>query len=106
MNYSKESLKQGRRNQDASRETMASFGLMDSATMPEENDNDLSIQNTRMAGVVGARALAMMNNPEEMQRTDEWMRKYLYGGRGQSEDGLRWRQTIMNEEPSPNSDNQ
>ena len=71
-NYSKEDIHQGRLNQEAASETPANFAMMDSAPQPRPT-RDLAVANTRMAGQQGQRALALMNNPEEKERTDGWM---------------------------------
>ena len=50
-----------------------------------------------MAGQVGARALAMMNNPEEQMRTQGWMAKF-----GMSNQGMQWNQAkMMMSQPAP-----
>ena len=58
-------IKQGQANQAASAETPEAFGTMDGAVVPREGP-ELSSASQRMAGQVGARALSMMNNPEEI----------------------------------------
>ena len=45
---------------------------------------------TRMAGERGARALALMNNPEESIRTEEWMNQF-----GMSNEGQQFNQAKM-----------
>ena len=84
MNYSKEAIQQGRLNQEASAETPETFGTIDGAAQYRPQ-REMSIQNNRMAGTVGARALAMMNNPEEIERTADWMAKF-----GMSNQGVDW----------------
>ena len=90
MRFAKEAIQQGRMNQEASAETPETFATIDSASQARDSGRDLSIQNTRMAGNVGARALAMMNNKEEIDRTADWMAKF-----GMSNQGMEWNQAKM-----------
>ena len=82
-------IKQGQANQAASAETPEAFGTMDGAVVPREGP-ELSSANRRMAGQVGARALAMMNNPQEQARTEGWMARF-----GMSNQGMQWNQAKM-----------
>lgn len=84
MRFSKEAIQQGRMNQEASSETPETFGMLDGVAQYRPG-RELSIQNNRMAGTVGARALAMMNNPEEIKRTADWMAQF-----GMSNQGVDW----------------
>lgn len=70
--YDKKDLHSGRMAQEALAETPANFATMDSTPVVRPT-RDLAKQNNRMAGQQGARALALMNNPEEKERTDGWM---------------------------------
>ena len=70
--YSREDIHQGRLAQEAASETPANFAILDSAPQHRPT-RDLAVANTRMAGQQGQRALALMNNPEEKERTDGWM---------------------------------
>jgi len=72
FSYDRKDLHSGRMAQDALAETPANFGTMDSAPVVRPT-RDLAKQNNRMAGQQGARALALMNNPQEKERTDGWM---------------------------------
>ena len=56
MKYSKEAIQQGRMNQEASLETPETFGMLDGVAQYRPG-RELSIQNTRMAGTVGALSL-------------------------------------------------
>jgi hypothetical protein len=51
-----------------------------------------------MAGKMGARALTMINNPVEQQRTMNWMAKF-----GMSNQGMQWNQAkmMMMQPPAP-----
>ena len=89
MQFSREAIQQGRRNQEKSEETPETFATVDGATA-ESPTRALSVQTTRMAGTVGARALAMMNNKEEIDRTADWMAKF-----GMSNQGIEWNQGKM-----------
>ena len=82
-------IKQGQANQAASAETPEAFGTMDGAVVPREGP-ELSNSSQRMAGRVGARALSMMNNPEEIARTEGWMARF-----GMSNQGAEWNQAKM-----------
>ena len=89
-------IKQGQANQAASAETPEAFATMDGAVVPREGP-ELSSANRRMAGQVGARALAMMNNPAEQARTEGWMSRF-----GMSNQGAEWNQAkMMMTQPQP-----
>ena len=81
MRFSRENIKQGLLNQQASVETPDSFATIDGASVPGQG-MELSSANQRMAGKQGARALAMMNNPMEKERTDGWMRMFGLSNQG------------------------
>ena len=70
--FTKKDIHQGRQNQDSTAQTPGNFGKIDSAAIPRPS-RDLAKQNNRMAGQQGARALALMNNPQEKARTEGWM---------------------------------
>jgi len=72
LKFTRKDIHQGRANQDASAETPSNFGKIDGASVARRT-RDLAKQNNRMAGQQGARALALMNNPQEKARTDNWM---------------------------------
>ena len=93
MNYSMESIKQGRMNQEASAETPETFATIEGAAQPR-GGAELSKGNNRMAGQVGARALTMMNDPQEQARTDGWMARF-----GMSNQGMQWNQARMGVPP-------
>ena len=95
MKFSRENIKQGKLNQQASVETPDSFATIDGATVPGQS-MELSVANQRMAGKQGARALAMMNNPMEKERTEGWMHMF-----GMSNQGMEWNRakTMMNAPP-------
>ena len=89
MKFSREAIQQGRMNQEASAETPETFATIDGASQPRPG-RELSIGNNRKAGVLGARALAMMNNPDEIARTQRWMSQF-----GMSNEGMQFNQAKM-----------
>ena len=96
MHFDPESIKQGRANQDASVETPESFATIDGAAQPREG-TELSKGNSRMAGEMGARALELMNNPNEQARVDGWMSRF-----GLTNQGMQWNQAkMMMSQPAP-----
>lgn len=88
-NFDSSAIKQGQANQAASAETPEAFGTIDGAVVPREGP-ELSSSNQRMAGIAGARALSLMNNPVEMMRTAKWMDQF-----GASNQGVQWNQAKM-----------
>ena len=72
MRFTKESIQQGRQNQRATEEVAEFIPTLDGAPQNRPT-RKIDVQNQRMAGQVGARALAMMTNPEEIKRTNNYM---------------------------------
>ena len=96
MHFDPENIKQGRANQDASVETPESFATIEGASQPREG-TELSKKNSRMAGEMGARALELMNNPNEQARVDGWMARF-----GMTNQGMQWNQAkMMMSQPAP-----
>ena len=96
MQFSKESIKQGRANQAASVETPETFATIEGAAQPREGV-ELSKGNSRMAGEMGARALELMNNPNEQARVQGWMSRF-----GLTNQGMQWNQAkMMMSQPAP-----
>ena len=93
MHYAKENLQQGLRNKQASAETPDSFATVDGATVPRDG-TELSKGNSRMAGEMGARALELMNNPNEQNRVQGWMSRF-----GLTNQGAEWNQAKMGVPP-------
>ena len=89
MEFSRQAIQQGRLNQQKTEETPETFGTIDSSAQVRPT-RDLDIGNQRMAGQVGARALSMMNNPVEAQRTAGWMQRF-----GMSNQGMQFNQAKM-----------
>lgn len=88
--FTSESIRQGRKNQEASLETPESFATIDGASQARDS-MELSNKNQRMAGEVGARAKAMMNDPVEIQRTNNWMQMF----EAYAPQGMIWKQAKM-----------
>ena len=87
MQFSKEAIQQGRANQDQSAETPETFATLDGATQSRDS-LELSKGNSRMAGEMGARALELMNNPNEQARVDGWMARFSSKPTGQQFNGM------------------
>ena len=89
MNFTRQAVNQGRINQRAGEETPGSFGTINNAD--EFNASvDLAKSPQRLAGQMGARALDMLNNPQEIQRTQTWMQQF-----GMSNQGMEFNQAKM-----------
>ena len=89
MEFSRESLVQGKRNQEASAETPETFATSDGATIPR-NTTPLDKANTRMAGQAGAFALQLMNDPNAKAMNEAWMARF-----GMSNQGMEFNQAKM-----------
>ena len=83
MNFSSEAIRAGRINQAQSVETPESFATIDGAAIPRK------VQSCLKAIAVwqqdGARALELMNNPEEQQRVKGWMNMFGLTNQGMVE---------------------
>ena len=92
MEFNAQQIAQGRANQRDAEETPQSF-LRENGVTRTQDTGDLSnrVRNQRMAGQVGSRALELMNNPEEMQRTADWMNAFA-----DSNQGAEWNMAKMN----------
>jgi len=89
MDFSRESIVQGRKNQEASAETPDSFGTVDGAAFDRPGPA-LDKKHTRMAGQVGAFALQLMNDPAAQAVNQGWMQKF-----GMSNQGMQFNQAKM-----------
>ena len=89
MDFTKESLMQGLKNQEASAETPDSFSTIDGAAQTRLT-SDLDKKNTRMAGQIGARALQLMNDPAAQAANQGWMARF-----GMSNEGMQFNQAKM-----------
>jgi hypothetical protein len=89
MSFNPKDIQNGRLNQQKARETPGSFASTNGTT--EVNPTaDLSKSSRRMAGQVGSRAMDLMNNPVELQRTINWMNMF-----GTTNQGLQWNAAKM-----------
>ena len=89
MSFNPKDIQNGRLNQQKSRETPNSFASTNGTT--EANPTgDLSKSSRRMAGQMGTRAMDLMNNPVERQRTINWMNMF-----GTTNQGLQWNAAKM-----------
>ena len=77
FDYSKQTLAQGRDNQQRIQEAPNTFGKVNSADDYTQTSN-LDKPKQRMAGRVGQRALDYMTDPEEQKRTNKWMKASVY----------------------------
>ena len=89
MNFSEQSIQQGRMNQRAGEETPGSFAEVNGAS-EANSTKDLSKNPRRMAGEMGGRAMALLNDPMEQQRTANWMQQF-----GMSNQGMEFNQAKM-----------
>ena len=80
MDFSRESLRMGLKNQEAAEETPDSFATMDGADVVA-SEKDL-VTGKRMAGPVGAYALKLMNDPIAKSANDGWMSRFAMSNQG------------------------
>ena len=90
MNYTPESIKMGRVNTQKSKETPNSFAVQDGASAVQETAPLDRTSQDRMAGGMGARAMQLMNDPQEKARVDGWMASF-----GLSNQGMEFNQAKM-----------
>ena len=93
MKYDPKMVKQGRLNQQRATETPSSFTTEGGATVVT-NSSDIGKSQQRMAGQQGARAMEMMNDPEEKARTSQWMQLF-----STTNQGMQWNQAKMGGPP-------
>lgn len=70
-----EVIQQGRITQNKTKETPNAFAVEDGAAVVSPT-RAMDKGDARKAGVMGNRALAMMNDPAEMARTQQWMQLF------------------------------
>lgn len=87
--YKPRDIEQGNRNKRMAEETPNNFGELDGAAQVSPT-GDMDQKSQRMAGPMGARALQMMNDPAEAQRTMDWMASF-----GLSNQGMEFNQARM-----------
>ena len=90
MNYTSESLSQGRINQQKAKETPNSFAMQDGVSAVEKTAPLDRTSQDRMAGGMGARAMQMINDPQEQARVDGWMAAF-----GMSNQGMEFNRAKM-----------
>jgi hypothetical protein len=78
MQYNRETIIQGLKNQQAAEETPETFATMNGA----DQSSDMDIPKSRMAGPVGARALQLMNDPAYQAAADGWNAKFALTPQG------------------------
>jgi len=81
FNYSDSNVRQGRDNQNRTRETPSTFATSSGAEDIRQT-TALDKPAQRMAGQVGHRLLEYMNDPEENVRTEEWMKMFELSNEG------------------------
>ncbi len=86
MNYSTQDIQQGVSLKSQAEEQPSNFGILDGAT----EQPTAAGYGKRMAGPVGARAIQLMNDPIEQQRTAGWMQQF-----GMSNEGMQFNQARM-----------
>ena len=89
MNFNSQQIQQGRLNAQASEETPGTFGETNGADTAAAT-KDLAKSPQRMAGQMGARAMSLMDDPVEQQRTQSWMQQF-----GLSNQGAEFNQAKM-----------
>ena len=70
-----EALQQGRINQNKTKETPNSFAIEDGASSVTPTSR-LDKGDVRKAGVMGNRAMQMLSDPAEQNRTMNWMKAF------------------------------
>jgi len=95
--FNKQTVVQGRLNQAQANETPNSFATINGGSNVNET-SVLATPDTRMAGQEGARAMQLMNDPAEANRTANWMNAF-----GLSNQGMMWNEAkmLMNAPPAP-----
>ena len=89
MKFESQDLKNGFRNEQMSRETPNTFSEINGSAAINP-DGQMKAPSGRMAGQEGARAMEMMTNPEEANRTANWMRMF-----GMTNEGMQFNQAKM-----------
>ena len=98
MEYSALDIKQGNTLQKQAQETPSNFGILDGAMERPTTAG----YGKRMAGPVGARAIQLMNDPNELARTQNWLQQF-----GMSNEGMQFNQArMMMANPQPEQQEQ
>ena len=74
MKFASQDILNGQRNEEKQKENPNSFGELNGSAVV--NPDGQMKSKSRMAGQQGQRAMEMMNNPEEQQRTASWMKMF------------------------------
>ena len=88
MKFETQDILNGQRNEEKQKENPNSFGELNGSAVV--NPDGQMKTKSRMAGQQGQRAMEMMNNPEEQQRTASWMKMF-----GLSNQGMEWNAAKM-----------
>ena len=80
MKYSPQDISQGLSLKRQAEETPSNFGILESSS---ERPSSEQFGKSRMAGAGGDRAMQMMNDPVEQQRTANWMQQFGLSNEGQ-----------------------
>ena len=81
--YNPETIVQGRINQNRTKETPNSFAMeSNTSQVAPSQPLDKTSNDKRMAGRMGERIKELMNNPEEMKRTQMWMQNFGLSNQG------------------------
>ena len=75
FDLSPEILQQGRINQTKTKETPNAFAMEDGASVVNPT-GQMDKGDVRKAGVMGSRAMQLMNDPQEQARTANWMKTF------------------------------
>ena len=89
MKFNENDLKHGQRNIEKAKETPNTFSEI-SGTSAVNLQGEMKNASGRMAGKEGARAVEMMMNPAEAERTGRWMRMF-----GMTNEGMQFNQAKM-----------
>ena len=90
MQYTLPEIAEGQKNRQKSQQTPNSFSIQDGATQPARSAPLDQTAKSRMAGQMGARAMQMMQDPEEQMRVQDWMMRF-----GMTNQGVQWNQAKM-----------
>ena len=89
MKFKAQDIRNGQFNLEKAKETPNSFSEINGSTQSSASD-DLSTTHKRMAGKEGARAIEMMNDPVEQERTAKWMQMFAT-----TNQGMQWNAAKM-----------
>jgi len=90
MQYTLPEIAEGQKNRQKAQQTPNSFSIQDGASQPARSAPLDQTATSRMAGQMGARAMQMMQDPEEQMRVQDWMMRF-----GMTNQGMEWNQAKM-----------